>query len=108
MYHLRRKVHFVIMASVFDTPQPIHAIYDLKGSLIGREATKTERDKGGVLKDLDLVNDKQMIHLGKKRDVFLQQLERDANFLASLNIMDYSLLVNSIFLVSLTFFRNLK
>jgi 1-phosphatidylinositol-4-phosphate 5-kinase len=80
----------------------------LKGSLIGREATKTERDKGGVLKDLDLVNDKQMIHLGKKRDVFLQQLERDANFLASLNIMDYSLLVNSIFLVSLTFFRNLK
>jgi hypothetical protein len=35
MYHLRRKVHFVIMTSVFDTPEKIHTVYDLKGSLIG-------------------------------------------------------------------------
>jgi hypothetical protein len=39
MYHLRRKVHFVIMTSVFDTPEKIHTVYDLKGSLIGRQAS---------------------------------------------------------------------
>ena len=32
MYHLRRKLHFVVMASVFDTPEKIHIMYDLKGS----------------------------------------------------------------------------
>ena len=36
MYHLRRKVHFVIMGTVFDTPEEIHTIYDLKGSTVGR------------------------------------------------------------------------
>ena len=30
MHHLRRKMHFVIMASVFDTPKEIHQRYDLK------------------------------------------------------------------------------
>ena len=33
------------------------------------------------------------IHLGYKKDQFIQQLRRDTDFLASLNIMDYSLLV---------------
>jgi hypothetical protein len=75
MTHLRRKVHFVIMTSVFDTPQPIHTIYDLKGSLIGREATQIERTKGGVLKDLDLIKDKQKLHLGKKRATFIEQVK---------------------------------
>lgn len=54
MNHLRRKVRFVIMNSVFDTPEKIHRIYDLKGSLIGREITKKEREKGGVFKDLGM------------------------------------------------------
>ena len=52
MYHLRRKVRFVIMNSIFDTPEKIHTIYDLKGSLLGREATEKERKNGGVLKDM--------------------------------------------------------
>ena len=52
MYHLRRKVRFVIMNSIFDTPEKIHTIYDLKGSLLGREATKKERNNGGALKDM--------------------------------------------------------
>ena len=33
------------------------------------------------------------IHLGYKKMNFLEQLRKDAEFLASLNIMDYSLLV---------------
>ena len=93
MYHLRRKVHFVIMTSVFDTPAIINTIYDLKGSMVGREASEKERSSGGVLKDKDLINDNCKLHLGTKKAQFMAQLEKDAQFLAQLNIMDYSLLV---------------
>jgi hypothetical protein len=78
---------------VFDTPEKIHRVYDLKGSLIGRQASTKERENGGVLKDLDLVNDGKRLHLGSKKATFMSQLKRDAMFLAQLNIMDYSLLV---------------
>jgi hypothetical protein len=93
MYHLRRKVHFVVMTSVFDTPAQINTIYDLKGSLVGRSASQKERESGGVLKDNDLINDKCKLHFGSKKAAFMAQLEKDAMFLAKLNIMDYSLLV---------------
>jgi hypothetical protein len=93
MYHLRRKTHFVIMRSVFDSPITIHTIYDLKGSRIGRSATPAEKAGGGVLKDNDIVENNVKMHLGPKREAFLKQLERDSMFLASLNIMDYSLLL---------------
>lgn len=94
MYHLNRKVHFVIMGSVFDTPCQINTIYDLKGSLVGRSATPEERASGGVLKDNDLIADGVKLKLGSKRELFIMQLEKDATFLSQLNIMDYSLLVN--------------
>lgn len=57
MYHLNRKVHFVIMTSVFDTPEKIHTIYDLKGSMVGRKVKDAERaaNPGAVLKDANLV-----------------------------------------------------
>ena len=59
MYHLRRKVHFVVMTSVFDTPNKIERMYDLKGSLVGRNASQEDRDQGcGVWKDNDLLADK--------------------------------------------------
>jgi hypothetical protein len=93
MYHLRRKVHFVIMSSVFDTPAQINTIYDLKGSLVGRSATEKERQSGGVLKDCDMLDDRRKIHLGSKKVDFMIQLQKDAHFLASLQVMDYSLLV---------------
>jgi len=31
--------------------------------------------------------------LGQRKEMFMRQLEKDATFLASLNIMDYSLLI---------------
>ena len=93
MYHLRRKVHFVIMSSVFDTPAQINTIYDLKGSLVGRSATEKERQSGGVLKDCDMLDDHRKLHLGPKKVNFMRQLQKDARFLSSLNVMDYSLLV---------------
>lgn len=57
MYHIRRKVHFVIMVSVFDTPAEIKTIYDLKGSSVGRSVSQNERENGAVLKDNDLLDD---------------------------------------------------
>lgn len=93
MPHLNRKVHFVVMASVFDTPVPMTLTYDLKGSLHGREATPQEKANGGMLKDLDLKNSGKKLQLGRKKKPFMEQLEKDVKFLTSLNIMDYSLLV---------------
>lgn len=98
MYHLRRKVHFVIMSSVFDTAEEIHNIYDLKGSTIGRSATLKEKSSGGVLKDQDLLNAGRKFHLSNKKDALIKQITSDAYFLASLNIMDYSLLVSYLFI----------
>ncbi len=96
MYQFRRKVHFVIMTSVFDTPEKIHTIYDLKGSLVGREATPKEKENGAALKDNDLLERTgtgEKLHLGVKKELFLAQIDKDAKFLASLGIMDYSLLL---------------
>jgi len=94
MYHLRRKLHFVVMSSVFDTPRKIHAMYDLKGSLLGREASEKEAQHGGVLKDKDFLRDGFKFELSTGRAQLLKdQMARDSTFLASLKIMDYSLLV---------------
>jgi 1-phosphatidylinositol-4-phosphate 5-kinase len=93
MYHLRRKVHFVIMASVFDTPQKIHTIYDLKGSIVGRQSTPKEKSSGGVLKDQDLLDSNRKFKFGDKKEKFMEQIKKDSDFLATLNIMDYSLLI---------------
>jgi len=94
MRHLKRKVHFVIMHSVFDTKEKIFRIYDLKGSTVGRSSGPDKvRKEGVVYKDLDLVDDQAKFQLGTKRKLFMEQLEKDASFLASLNIMDYSLLI---------------
>lgn len=61
----------------------------------GRQATAKERAHGGVLKDMDLVIDKVKLNLGVKKATFMVQVEKDATFLAELNIMDYSLLVST-------------
>lgn len=90
-----------------------------QGSLVNRFATEEEKAKEDcVLKDLDLNQRGLKIKLGPKRKMFLEQLRRDAEvcaclrqaaggwlgavpalpllpmqFLASLGIMDYSLLL---------------
>lgn len=101
MHHLSKQMHFVIMASVFDTDKAIHHTYDLKGSLVGRWASEKDVKSNGVLKDCDLEQESgakrqtnHCIELGeaKKRE-FLGQLRKDSDFLAKLKIMDYSLLL---------------
>jgi hypothetical protein len=174
MYHLRRKLHFVVMRSVVDTACKIHTMYvttfapnclvharecalessssydrlplilscflsfasilllayidehirllnfershhpcygfhscllllllvfryDLKGSLVGRQASHKDRETGGVLKDQDLLSDGMKFHLGERRGhLFCKVAAADAAFLSELKIMDYSLLVREL------------
>lgn len=98
MKHLNKKVHFVVMHSVFDSGDlPIHEMYDLKGSTVGRAAKPEEKARGPgkvVLKDLDLMESGMKLKLGPtRRAAFLDQLQRDADWLMAQQIMDYSLLL---------------
>jgi len=94
MKHLNRKMRFIIMSSVFYTPLPVHRMFDLKGSSVGRSATREERERPNVvMKDNDLEMDAVTVNLGPRRGVFLENLRSDSEWLAGHNIMDYSLLL---------------
>ncbi|CAI5741969.1 unnamed protein product [Hyaloperonospora brassicae] len=96
MHHMGRKVHFVIMASVFDTSLEIHARFDLKGSRIGRHASTEEYERGSqcVLKDNDLLDKGFRLQMSvAQRAIFLAQLRTDVDFLKRMKIMDYSILI---------------
>ena len=81
------------MASVFYTPLPVHRMFDLKGSTVGREATREERENNDVMKDNDLTMDAVFISLGKNKQAFVDTIKSDAAWLAEHHIMDYSLLL---------------
>ncbi|KAM9972349.1 hypothetical protein ACTFIW_007408 [Dictyostelium discoideum] len=93
--HSGRQVRFVIMGNLFPTKKKIHERYDLKGSVVGREASVDEKKSDSVtFKDIDFRNRKQKIFLGPgKKQSFIDQIKRDCKLLQSLNIMDYSLLI---------------
>lgn len=98
MKHLDKKVHFVVMHSVFDSVDlNVHEMYDVKGSTVGREATEAEKSRGlskCVLKDNDMTAMGTSIRLGPvRRAAFLEQIQRDSDFLRQMKIMDYSLLL---------------
>ncbi len=87
---LGKSVHFVIMKSVFNTEKEIHKIWDLKGSSLGRRAKRGD----GVSKDLDFLDEGRKLNVGPMtKDAIMAQLRKDADFLAEMHIMDYSLLL---------------
>lgn len=91
-----RKIHFVIMNNLFPAHKDIHETYDLKGSTVGREypEDKAAQNPRAVLKDLNWINREKMLELGpEKRALLTEQLRRDEEFLKSIHVMDYSLLV---------------
>ncbi|KAJ3326888.1 Phosphatidylinositol-4-phosphate 5-kinase [Blyttiomyces sp. JEL0837] len=91
-----RKIHFVVMGNVFPSNYDIHETYDLKGSTVGRKISEEQAKANprAVLKDLNWLERGKKLHLGpRKREVFVQQMERDVEFLVSMKIMDYSLLI---------------
>ncbi|KAG4095197.1 SAICAR synthase-like protein [Neocallimastix lanati (nom. inval.)] len=91
-----KKIHFVVMQNILPPNKDIHERYDLKGSTQGRIVNDEiiKKDKSVVLKDLNWIKLRRRIKLGpEKRKIFIDQIEKDAQLLAKLNIMDYSLLV---------------
>ncbi|KIW02945.1 uncharacterized protein PV09_05990 [Verruconis gallopava] len=91
-----RKVHFVVMNNLFPPHRDIHKTYDLKGSTVGRlykEENLVENPRA-TLKDLNWLNSNNHLEFGpRKREAFIQQMERDVKLLQRMKIMDYSLLV---------------
>lgn len=93
--HNRQPIYFIVMGSVFYTDLEIHTIYDLKGSTHGRKATeKDKKQETPVLKDLDFLENNEIIRIGSsKAKLFCEQLRKDTELLRKLKIMDYSLLL---------------
>lgn len=86
------KITFVIMCNVFATPNKIHEKFDLKGSTVGRFATKEERRKlTCTKKDLDVNRPVLIGH--QRRAILLEQTKSDCDFLRKCGVMDYSFLL---------------
>ncbi|KAJ2856767.1 Phosphatidylinositol-4-phosphate 5-kinase, partial [Coemansia erecta] len=90
-----RKVHFIVMSNILPPNKDIHAQFDLKGSLLGRElSSELAARPRACMKDKNWLNMQQKLHLGPaKRRAFVKQLIDDVTLLIRLNIMDYSLLI---------------
>ncbi|EED88647.1 phosphatidylinositol-4-phosphate 5-kinase (PIP5K)-like protein, partial [Thalassiosira pseudonana CCMP1335] len=86
-----QRLHFIIMRSVFNTDKKIDRVWDLKGSKKNRKS----KEGDSVGKDLDILQEGRKLKFvdPEARGAFLEQLMRDATFLARLGIMDYSLLL---------------
>jgi len=87
------EIYLVVMRNILSASLPIHKKYDLKGSTVEREASEKEKEKPlPTFKDNDFVKDAVLLHLtSRKKDEFLEILEADCEFLAKMNLMDYSL-----------------
>eukprot|EP00035_Acanthoeca_spectabilis_P007153 m.133133 g.133133 ORF g.133133 m.133133 type:complete len:822 (-) comp13822_c0_seq1:156-2621(-) len=93
-----QKVAFITMYNVLHNPLdlPMHHIYDLKGSTVGRSTLQwqdghsKEDSEQKTLKDMDL---RRQLRVGSLRKALLTQLTADVRYLARLGIMDYSLVV---------------
>uniref|UniRef100_A0A6B0VBX3 1-phosphatidylinositol-5-phosphate 4-kinase n=2 Tax=Ixodes TaxID=6944 RepID=A0A6B0VBX3_IXORI len=109
------ETYLVVIRNIFSSYLNVHVKYDLKGykstkprsvlkqgsssgfliqgSTVDREASEKEREKNiPTLKDNDLVKDGTKVHVGTDaKERFLEMLTADVNFLAQMNVMDYSL-----------------
>jgi len=89
-----RKLYFVVMGNMFNTPFDIHRRYDLKGSWVGRSTPTDAFDPSVALKDVDFKRASEAIRVGDERRASLvAQIESDSGFLRDNNIIDYSLLL---------------
>ena len=91
----QKYISVVVMENIFYSIQQlkIHEKYDLKGSTVGRRVLKGGKSatSSTTLKDLDL---QRKVYIGaENKALFMEQLKKDVWFLASHNIMDYSMLL---------------
>ena len=91
------EIYFILMKNVFGAfCDNLICKYDLKGSSLNRK-TKYENIDKKVMKDLNFNEVEEVFLINKNNSQKLINIvEKDANFLCSLGIMDYSLLVGKI------------
>ena len=81
--------HFFVMDNLFHMCPPMHERYDLKGSWVDRHA----KLNASVRKDADWPAGRRLrLQPSTKREL-LRQAGRDARFLCSCRVMDYSVLL---------------
>jgi len=89
------RIFFVVTKNIFSaldaTPDEI---YDIKGSWVGRNTNNIIWDRK-LMKDNDL--HRELLLESEKSNAIYKQLEKDTEFLASLKIMDYSLLLGVVY-----------
>lgn len=91
-----RKIHFVVMNNLFPPHRDIHQTFDLKGSTVGRDYKEENlgRNPRATLKDMNWRRRNYHFEFGpSKKQIFVDQLQKDVALLQRLKIMDYSLLV---------------
>ena len=92
-------IYVVVMNNVFDlgSPELLQDKFDLKGSTSGRLTTNLEINSGAAKKDLNFLQEKRKFRLSPStREALLTQISNDTDFLASHNILDYSMLIGII------------
>ncbi|XP_037535545.1 phosphatidylinositol 5-phosphate 4-kinase type-2 gamma-like isoform X2 [Nematolebias whitei] len=87
--------YLLVMRNMFSHRLPIHRKYDLKGSLLSREASFKEKVKElPTYKDADFMNNMQKIYVSdEEKEKMMEKLSMDLEFLVQMRITDYSLLL---------------
>uniref|UniRef100_A0A8C6U8P5 Phosphatidylinositol 5-phosphate 4-kinase type-2 gamma n=1 Tax=Neogobius melanostomus TaxID=47308 RepID=A0A8C6U8P5_9GOBI len=89
------ETYLIVMRNMFSHRLVLHRKYDLKGSLVSREASDKEKGKDlPTFKDMDFRNNMQKVYVTEEeKEKLMEKLNRDVEFLVKLKIMDYSLLL---------------
>ncbi|XP_068598148.1 phosphatidylinositol 5-phosphate 4-kinase type-2 gamma-like [Brachionichthys hirsutus] len=87
--------NLLVMRNMFSHRLHVHRKYDLKGSLVSREANFKEKVKElPTYKDADFKNNKQKIYVSdEEKKKVTDKLSGDIELLVRMKIMDYSLLL---------------
>ncbi|KAK5601800.1 Phosphatidylinositol 5-phosphate 4-kinase type-2 gamma [Crenichthys baileyi] len=87
--------YLLVMRNMFSHRLPVHRKYDLKGSVLTREASFKEKVKElPTYKDADFLNSMEKIYVSdEEKEKVMNKLSRDIEFLMRMRIMDYSLLL---------------
>jgi len=98
MYRLTvddKENYILVMRNILSSKLKIHFKYDVKGSTVDRSASDKEKlNPCPTLKDNDFLENKRIIDLGpEQKQIFMEKLKRDVNFLVYQHKMDYSLLI---------------
>ncbi|OWK49884.1 Phosphatidylinositol 5-phosphate 4-kinase type-2 gamma [Lonchura striata] len=93
--HYHQDTYLLVMRNLFSHRLPVHRKYDLKGSLVDREASDKEKGKElPTLKDVDFLNKNEKVFVEEEQQrEFMDKLKRDVEFLVQQKLMDYSLLL---------------